>query len=80
MGPEKAREDLLSYLVGKKEDMDQVLLALSKSLANFFTYIGGSDHCHLLIPLFEKLLNSEETVVRTAGKLKDKNNITMPPR
>lgn len=68
MGPEKAREDLLSYLVGKKEDMDQVLLALSKSLAHFFPYIGGPDHCHLLIPLFEKLLNVEETMVRSAGK------------
>jgi serine/threonine-protein phosphatase 2A regulatory subunit A len=68
MGPEKAREDLLSYLVGKKEEMDQVLLALSKSLAHFFPYIGGQDHCHLLIPLFEKLLNTEETVVRSAGK------------
>jgi hypothetical protein len=69
MGPEKAREELLSYLVGKKEEMDQVLLALSKSLAFFVPYIGGADHCHRLIPLFEQLLNSEETVVRTAGKI-----------
>jgi len=40
MGPEKAREELLAYLLAKREDMDQVSLAQAKSLGLLLPFIG----------------------------------------
>ena len=67
MGPDRAREDLLPYLLSKKSELDQVTLALAKSTEYFLPYIGGPEHAHTLIPLFEMLCCAEETVVRTAA-------------
>ena len=67
MGPDRAREDLLPYLLTKKDELDQITLALAKSMEYFLPHIGGADHAHSLIPLFEMLCCAEETVVRVAA-------------
>lgn len=56
---------ILFYIkIAKSEEMDQVLLALSEKLGKFLPLIGGSDHSHTLIPLFETLCEIEEVCVR----------------
>lgn len=67
MGSDRAREDLLPYLLTMKGEPDQVTLALARALEYFLPYIGGADYAHALIPLFEMLCSAEETVVRAAA-------------
>ena len=44
--------------------MDQVLLALADKLGCFLPLVGGPDHAHTLIPIFEVLCETEEITVR----------------
>lgn len=44
--------------------MDQVLLAMSEKLGKFLPLIGGPEHSHVLIPIFEALCEAEEITVR----------------
>eukprot|EP01031_Cornospumella_fuschlensis_P025713 gene25713-31052_t len=67
MGPEKTRTDMLAYLQTKVDDLDQVLLVLSEKLEKFVPLVGGPEHAHLLIPLFEALCDIEEVTVRNVA-------------
>ena len=67
IGPDRARDDLLPYLLSKQGEFDQVTLAMAKSMEHFLPHIGGAEHACELIPLFEMLCRAEETVVRTAA-------------
>lgn len=51
------------------DDLDQLLLALSEKLEKFVPLVGGPEHAHLLIPLFEALCDIEEVTVRNAASL-----------
>lgn len=64
LGPEKARTDMLAYLLTKIDDMDQILVAMAEKLGKFVPLIGGPEHSHALIPLFEALCEAEEITVR----------------
>jgi serine/threonine-protein phosphatase 2A regulatory subunit A len=48
----------------KLNDLDQILLALSKKIGDFVPFIGGPEHAHILIPIIESLCSAEETVIR----------------
>lgn len=56
----------ISYVLSlaKLEDLDQVLLALAEKLEKFLPLVGGPEHAHLLVPLFESLTDIEEVTVR----------------
>lgn len=51
------------------EDLDQLLLVLAERLEKFSPLVGGPEHSHLLIPLFEALCDIEEVTVRNAAAL-----------
>lgn len=55
------------FHLAKMEDMDQVLLVLAEKLEKFLPLVGGPDHAHVLIPLFEPLCDIEEVTVRDAA-------------
>lgn len=67
MTPEKVRGDMVPYLLTKLDDLDQVLLAMSKRLGEVLPWCGGKDHVSCLLTVFEPLCAIEETVVRTAA-------------
>jgi serine/threonine-protein phosphatase 2A regulatory subunit A len=54
-------------LLAKLTDQDQVLLAMARRLGEIAPFIGGPDHAHLLVPIFEILCSIEETVVRSSA-------------
>jgi serine/threonine-protein phosphatase 2A regulatory subunit A len=58
---------ILFLILAKTDDLDQVLLCMSRKLGDFVPYIGGPTQAKVLIPLFETLLNMEETQVRAAA-------------
>jgi serine/threonine-protein phosphatase 2A regulatory subunit A len=57
---------LIFYLIAKKDELDQVLVAMADKLSKFLPLIGGPDHAHTLISLFEVLCEAEEITVREA--------------
>lgn len=67
MGPEKTRSDMVAFLQTKMEDLDQVLLVMAEKLEKFLPLVGGPEHAHALIPLFEPLCDIEEVTVRDAA-------------
>lgn len=46
------------------DELDQVLLAMAEKLEKFLPLVGGPEHAHVLIPLFEPLCDIEEVTVR----------------
>lgn len=65
LGPERARDELISFLQESVDDEDEVLLALAEELGrDFEEYIGGKEYAHLLLGPLENLCAVEETVVR----------------
>lgn len=46
------------------DDLDQVLLVISEKLEKFLPLVGGPDHAHVLLQLFEALCDIEEVTVR----------------
>jgi len=65
LGPERAREELITFLQESVDDEDEVLLALAEELGrDFEEYIGGKEYAHLLLGPLENLSAVEETVVR----------------
>jgi len=66
MGPDKSRSEMLPYLQTKKDELDQVLVAMADKLSKFLPLIGGPDYAHTLITLFEVLCEAEEITVREA--------------
>lgn len=65
LGPERAREELVPFLLEALDDEDEVLLALAEELDDrFVTYLGGPQYAHLLLGPLENLAAVEETVVR----------------
>jgi serine/threonine-protein phosphatase 2A regulatory subunit A len=65
LGPQRARDELLPFLLDSLDDEDEVLVAIGEELGNGLEeYIGGKEHAHLLLPVLEKLATMEETLVR----------------
>lgn len=57
---------MIYHLIAKKDELDQVLVAMADKLSKFLPLIGGPDHAHTLISLFEILSEAEEITVRDA--------------
>ena len=57
---------MIYHLIAKKDELDQVLVAMADKLSKFLPLIGGPDHAHTLISLFEILSEAEEITVREA--------------
>ena len=66
LGADRARDELVPYLLTRVTDLDQVTLALSSNLGGIVPFIGGPDNVTCLIPLLEQLCGIEETTVRVA--------------
>jgi hypothetical protein len=65
LGPQRARDELLPFLLDSLDDEDEVLVAIGEELGNGLEeYIGGREYAHLLLPILEKLATMEETLVR----------------
>lgn len=65
LGPQRARDELLPFLLDSLDDEDEVLVAIAEELGNGMEeYIGGREYAHLLLPILEKLATMEETLVR----------------
>eukprot|EP00051_Salpingoeca_urceolata_P008211 m.104240 g.104240 ORF g.104240 m.104240 type:complete len:649 (+) comp15635_c0_seq1:512-2458(+) len=65
LGPDRTRAELLPYLLETIDDEDEVLLALAEELEKLVPLVGGAEHAHSLLPLFEALVQVEEAAVRT---------------
>ena len=65
LGPDRAREELIPFLLDSMDDEDEVLLAMSEELGkNFEEYIGGKKYAHALLVPLETLCTVEEILVR----------------
>ena len=67
LGEERARAELIPFLVDAQDDEDEVLLAMAEELAKLVPLVGGPRHAHALLPPLEALAAVEETVVRDAA-------------
>lgn len=65
LGPDLTRTDLLRFLQEEViDDEYEVVETLVSELASFIPLVGGSEHCHLLVPLLETVAGLEDTMVR----------------
>jgi hypothetical protein len=65
LGPDRAREELIPFLLESVDDEDEVLLALAEELGKSFEqYVGGNEHAHVILGPLENLSTVEETLVR----------------
>ncbi|OXV06953.1 hypothetical protein Egran_05284 [Elaphomyces granulatus] len=64
LGPERTRDELISFLDDSVEDEDEVLTALSEELGNFVEYVGGPEYGHVILSPLENLAAIEEPLVR----------------
>lgn len=64
LGPERARDELVPFLLDSLDDEDEVLLALAEEIGNLGEFVGGPPYAHLLLGPLENLAAAEETLVR----------------
>ncbi|KAN0079776.1 Armadillo-type fold [Elaphomyces granulatus] len=64
LGPERTRDELITFLDDSVEDEDEVLTALSEELGNFVEYVGGPEYGHVILSPLENLAAIEEPLVR----------------
>ena len=64
LGPDRAREELVPFLLESLDDEDEVLLVLAEEIGNLGEYVGGHQYAHLLLGPLENLAAVEETLVR----------------
>lgn len=67
LGAERAREELLPFLLDTIDDEDEVLQVLAKELGEFVKLVGGPDYADRLLPPLEILCTIEESHVRDAA-------------
>ena len=67
VGPRRAREELIPYLVEIIEELDnedEFLIKLAEQILNLNELIDGKEYSHLLISPLELLSSMEENSVR----------------
>lgn len=65
LGPERTRNELVPFLQSSLDEEDEVLAALADELVGLLEYVGGPAYAHVLLPLLEGLVSTEEPYVRT---------------
>lgn len=64
LGPDRTRDELVTFLNESLDDEDEVLLAIADELGALVQYVGGDEHAHVLLGPLENLAAVEETLVR----------------
>lgn len=64
LGPQRTREELISFLQDQLDDEDEVLLVLAEELGGFTEYVGGKEYAWCILGPLENLAAVEETLVR----------------
>jgi len=67
LGPERVRSDLLPWIESHTDQDDEILFLFASKCKDLTELVGGVEYVHALVPVLEKLLIVEETVVREAA-------------
>ena len=78
LGPQRARDELLLYILDLMDDDEQVLKQLAETLdGQFLEFIGGNVYAGHLLKVLEQLAEIEETVVREQAVKSIKNVLSL---
>lgn len=64
MGPERARTDLMNFLMTANELDGEVQMSLAACFGSLVKYVGGPEYAHVLLGPLKVLASAEESIVR----------------
>ena len=79
LGPDRTRNELVPFLQCSLDEEDEVLSVLIENIVGLVDHAGGPSHAHVVIPLLEGLVSTEEPYVRSAALTAYSRIIEMMP-